>query len=103
MKIRKEYYKAIKKYGTQKVLEMYRDDKIKLNDKEWDNLHKRIEKENRKHYFYTNPFIINFIICCLIVIIAGIFMNTNNHEKIKKCNELKGHICSRYEIESMGD
>ena len=102
-KIRKQYYNSIQKYGTIGVLNMYRDGKLELNDKEWKNLHKRLNKENKKYYVWNNPFIISFIICCIVVIIAGIFMDNSNHEKIKKCNEIQGHTCSRYEIESMGD
>lgn len=103
IKIRKQYYNAIQKYGTTGVLNMYCDNKIELNDKEWKNLHKRIAKENKQYYVWNNPLIINFVICCIVVIIAGIFMDNSNHEKIKKCNEIQGHTCSRYEIESMGD
>lgn len=103
IKIRKEYYKLIHKHGAKGVLDLYLFNKIELNDKEWKNLHKRLNKENKKYYVWNNPFIISFIICCVIVVIAGIFMDNSNHEKIKKCNEIQGHTCSRYEIESMGD
>lgn len=103
MKIRKSYYDAIKKYGTQKVLEMYRDSKIELNKKEWDNLHKRIDKENKQYFGFKLESFIAVVICLLAILVVSIFANVDNHEKIKKCNELKGHTCSRYEIESMGD
>lgn len=102
-KIRKQYYDTIKKHGAKGTLEMYRDSKIELNNKEWDNLHKRIKKEEDQKTIWQNPTIIAFISCCIVVLIVSIFANVDNHEKIKKCNELKGHTCSRYEIESLGD
>lgn len=103
MKIRKQYYNAIHKYGTKGALEMYRDNKIELNQKEWDNLHKRINKENKKYFGLKLESLIAVILCLFVILIVSIFVNVDNHEKIKKCNEIKGHICSRYEIESMGD
>ena len=103
MKIRKSYYDAIKKYGTQKVLEMYRDSKIELNKKEWDNLHKRIDKENKQYFGFKIESLMAVILCIFTILIVSIFANVDNHEKIKKCNELKGHQCSRYEIESLGE
>jgi len=103
IKIRKSYYSAIKNYGTEKVLNMYRDGKIELNSKEWKNLHRRIDKENEIFYKWKKSTIMNFIICCLLLVIASIYLDNSNHEKIKKCNEIQGHQCSRYEIESMGD
>lgn len=102
-KIRKQYYNSIQKHGTIGVLNMYRDGKLELNNKEWKNLHRRLDKENKVYYKWKLNTVISFIICCLILLISSFFLNTSNHEKIKKCNELKGHICSRYEIESMGD
>lgn len=103
MKIRKQYYNAIHKYGTKGVLEMYRDNKIELNQKEWDNLHKRINKENKQYFGLKLESLIAVILCLFVILIVSIFANVDNHEKIKKCNEIKGHTCSRYEIESMGD
>lgn len=103
IKIRKQYYSAVKKYGTTGVLNMYRDNKIELNSKEWKNLHRRIDKENNIYYKWKLSTVLNFVICCMLLILIAPYMNTSNHEKIKHCNELKGHICSRYEIESMGD
>ena len=103
MKIRKSYYNAIQKYGTKKVLEMYRDNKIELNDKEWKNLHKRIDKENKQYFGFKLESFIAVVICLLAILVVSIFANVDNYEKIKKCNEMKGHTCSRYEIESLGD
>lgn len=103
IRLSKIYKNAIKKYGTKKVLEMYRDNKIKLTDDEWNNLHKKIEKENKGYLGLDNSIIIAFILCVFVVLIASLFLDNSNHEKIKKCNEIKGHTCSRYEIESMGD
>lgn len=103
IKIRKNYYKAIQKYGTTGVLNMYRDNKIELNGKEWKNLHRRIDKENKIYYKWNMNIVVNFIICCLILILVAPFMSVSNHEKIKKCNEIQGHTCTKYEIESMGD
>ena len=103
IKIRKSYYSAIKKYGITKVLNMYRDGKIELNSKEWKNLHRRIDKENKIFYKWKKSTIINFIICCLILVIASIYLDNSNHKKIKQCNEIQGHTCSRYEIERMSD
>lgn len=103
IKIRKSYYSAVKKYGTTKVLNMYRDGKIELNSKEWKNLHRKIDKENKIYYKWKLNTAIHFIICCLLLILIAPYMDVSNHEKIKKCNEIKGHICSRYEIESVGD
>ena len=102
-KIRKNYYNTIQKYGTTGTLNLYRDNKIELNNKEWKNLHRRIDKEKKVYYKWKSPTAVAFILCCVVVLLVSIFANVDNHEKIKKCNEIKGHICSKYEIESMGD
>lgn len=104
MKKKKSTYKeSLKKHTPEEVLNMYRDSKIDLNKKEWDDLHKRIEKENKQYFGLKLESLIAIILCMFAILIVSIFANVDNHEKIKRCNELKGHTCSRYEIESMAE
>ena len=101
MKIRKSYYNAIKKYGLIETLNMYRDSRIDLNIKEWKNLHKRIDKEHDIYCGYRLSFIVNLVLCLGIITLLAPYMSTANHEKVKYCNKIQGHICTRYEIEKM--
>lgn len=101
MKIRKSYYNAIKTHGLIGTLNMYRDNKIELNSKEWKNLHKRIDKEHDIYGGFRLSFIINFVLCLGIVMLIAPYMSTANHEKVKYCNKIQGHKCTRYEIEKM--
>ena len=103
IKLTKTYKNALNKYGTIGVLNMYRDGKIKLNSKEWKSLHRKIDKENQIYYKWNINTIVNFVICLIILVIASFYLDTSNHEKIKQCNEIQGHTCSKYEIESMGE
>ena len=104
MKKKKSAYKeALKKHTPEEVLNMYRDSKIDLNKKEWDDLHKRIEKENKSLFGFDNSMVVAFVLCIFTIFVASLFLDNSNHERIKKCNELKGHTCTKYEIESMAE
>lgn len=103
IKIRKQYYNAIQKYGTTGVLNLYRDGKLELNGKEWKNLHRRIDKEHKIYYKWKKSTVFCFVLCYIGLILIAPYMDVSNHEKIKRCNEEKEHICTRYEIEKIGD
>ena len=101
MKKKSAYKEALKKHSNEEVLNMYRDSKLDLNKKEWDDLHKRIDKEKKTFHGFDYNMVIAFVLCLFVIFIASLFLDNSNHEKIKKCNELKGHTCTKYEIESM--
>lgn len=102
IKIRKEYYKALEKYGASGVLNLYRDNKISLNEKEWQSLHKKIESQKNMYYEDRIKTIFSSIICFLLLIIICINFNLRNtEEKIFECQKRTGHICTKYEIEKM--
>ena len=101
--LRKEYKQALKKYGSKGVLNMYRDNKLELNESEWQNLRNRFKKEELKNITIDFKFGRAFAICLVILILAGKLLDTSNFEKIKQCNRIQGHTCTKYEIEKMGD
>lgn len=101
--LRKEYKQALKKHGSKGVLNMYRDNKLELNESEWRNLRNRFKKEELKNITIDFKFGRAFAICLVILILAGKLLDTSNFEKIKQCNRIQGHTCTKYEIEKMGD
>lgn len=101
--LRKEYKQALKKHGSKGVLNMYRDNKIELNESEWQNLRNKFRKEELKNITIDFKFGRAFAICLVILILAGKLLDTSNFEKIKQCNRIQGHTCTKYEIEKMGD
>lgn len=102
IKIRKEYYKALNKYGACGVLNLYRDNKISLNKKEWESLHKRIAKEKNIDYVDGLKTLFSGIICFSILVILCICFNMRGYEeKFYECKAKSGHTCTKYEIEKM--
>jgi len=101
--LRKEYKQALKKHGSKGVLNMYRDNKIELNESEWQNLKDHFKKESLIKIKNDRQFGRAFAICLTILILAGKLLDTSNFEKIKQCNRIQGHTCTKYEIEKMGD
>ena len=99
MKKRLNYKKAIKSKTPEEVLNMYRDNKIELNDKEWDDVHKRIEKNNHTIYGIKIITLLQILSCLIVIIAIAITFNPSNMIAIKKCKEIKGHTCSRYEVQ----
>lgn len=99
-----KYQKMLKEYSVIEILNMYRDSKIELNEKEWDNLHKRIEKKlslknNKKKESKCKA----ILLCLTIIIIVSILSIGDFVDQTKKCNMIKGHTCTKYEIEKLGD
>lgn len=99
MKKRLNYKKTIKTKTPEEVLNMYRDGEIELNNKEWDDVHKRIEKKNHTIYGVKVSTIIQIISGLLVIIAIAVNFNPTNLIAVKKCKELKGHTCSRYEVQ----
>ena len=99
--LRKEYKQALKKHGSKGVLNMYRDNKLELNESEWQNLRKLFKKEELKNMTLDLKFGRAFIICVVVLIISAMVIKTDNFEKIKQCNRIQGHTCTKYEIEKM--
>lgn len=99
--LRKEYKQALKKHGSKGVLNMYRDNKIELNENEWQNLKDHFKKESLIKIKNDRQFGRAFAICLVILILAGKLLDTSNFEKIKQCNRIQGHTCTKYEIEKM--
>lgn len=100
-KLRSTYKNALKKHTPEEVLNMYRDNKLELNEKEWDNLHKKIYKKNHMVHGVEIVTLVNAVVCFLIICLIAMNFKSTNFEKIKQCNQIQGHTCSRYEIEKM--
>lgn len=101
MKKRLVYKNALKKHTSEEVLNMYRDNKLELNQKEWEDLHKRINKKYHMVHGVKMITLIHVTVCFLIICIVALNFKSTNFETIKKCNEIQGHTCSRYEIQRM--
>lgn len=100
-KLRSTYKNALNKHTPEEVLNMYCNSKINLNKYEWNNLHKRIYKKNNMIRGIEILTIVNAVVCFLIICLVAFNIKTTNFEKIKQCNEIQGHTCSRYEIEKI--
>ena len=97
MRKKLSYKEALKKYGAEGVLELYLHSKIELNKKEWDDVHKRINKS----YFSVNtklPQKYGKLICIALIIIS-VFISTGGYiDQAIKCKGELGHECNSYEI-----
>ena len=94
------YKEALKKFGAEGVLELYLHSKITLSKKEWDDVHKRINKS----YFSVNtklPEKYAKLICIAIVIISAFISVGGNIDKMTQCKGVIGHECSNYEIDKI--
>ena len=104
MRTRSEYQKALKKYNEAKILKMYRDNKINLTEKEWKNLHKRIDKKILLNIYKVKKINYKQILICFGIIILISTLSIGDYvDQEKYCNMIKGHTCTKYEIEKMGD
>lgn len=100
--MKKSVYKnMLKKHTPEELLNMYRDSKIEFTTKEWNDLHKLINKKNHIVYGIELKSIIHTLVGLVIITIIAFNFKSTNFELIKKCNEIQGHTCSRYEIQRM--
>ncbi len=90
------YKSLLKKYSFKKILKMYMQGEIKLNKKEWKDLHKRFE---RKRLFKEKTNIINFAICFLIIVIFSYNHSFKDFNEIERCSKVYEHFCNKYELE----
>lgn len=97
------YKKALNKYGAKGVLHKYMEGKIELTNREWDDLHIRIEKQQNKPKEIELKVAIGISICVGIIFIISVFSVGNYMDQMTLCNKLKGHQCSNYEIDRMGN
>lgn len=96
-----DYQKALKKYDAIKILNLYRDNKIFLNEKEWKDLHSKINKkylsEQDVEIFDKKFLMIGFFIIIFISITSlGGFI-----DQMTQCKKQQGHICTKYEVEKL--
>lgn len=98
-----EYRKLLKKYSNTEILNMYRDSKIDLDVSEWKDLHRRIEKENMLFHGIEITTIISALLCLAIVIMVAFNIGKTYQEKVATCNKIKGHTCTKYEVEKLGE
>lgn len=91
----KEYKRKLKELGARKLLRLYSND---LTKKQWKDLHKIINKEenNKKRIQLWN-----YGLCLLVIIIFALVYKGNYAEQISKCKEIRGHECTKYEIDKM--
>lgn len=103
MKKKYDYKTLLKKHGPEKVLEMYLRSEINLTNKEWNDVHKKIGKKaigvNTKPIIREKAILLGFV----FVVAASILSTGGYMDQITKCNDIKGHLCTKYEIEKMGD
>ena len=91
------YKEALKKYGAEGVLELYLHSKINLTKKEWDDVHKRINKS----YFSVNTKLSEKYskLICIVIIIATAFISMGGYmDEMTKCKGVLEHECNNYEI-----
>lgn len=100
-----KYKTALKKYSLKKILKMYMNGELELNEKEWRDIHKRLERKRMQKYYFTTKLdaFILIIISATIILLAAILSQGNYRDEVNRCNKLKGHTCTKYEIEKMGD
>lgn len=91
-----KYRGLIRKYSLKKILKMYMKGEITLNNKEWKDLHRRLE---RRRLFKEKISIVHIGICFVIMLLFAYKFDYTNFKKIEKCNKYQEHICTRYEIE----
>lgn len=91
------YKEALKKFGAEGVLELYLHSKIELSKKEWDDVHKRI---NKSHFSVNTklPDKYGKLICIAIIIISAFISVGGYMDEMTKCKGVVGHACSDYEI-----
>ena len=94
------YKEALKKYGAEGVLELYLHSKIELSKKEWDDVHKRINKS----YFSVNtklPEKYSKLICIVIIVISAFISVGGYMDQMTKCKGVLGHACNDYEVSTI--
>lgn len=94
------YRKALKKYGAKGVLNLYLHSKIELTQKEWQDIHKKINKdvEVKDDKMFFGKYIA-LVICVIIISLIAINSVGDYMDQVTKCKGIKGYLCNQYQVE----
>ena len=94
------YKSLLRKHSLKTILKMYMKGDVALNNKEWKDLHLRLE---RRRIFKEKISILNAGVCLIIIILLAYITEYNNFDKIERCSKIEEHYCTKYDLERIID